>query len=71
MFVASEPGHIKPLSKLFRFESQLFLSLVISQAKLGTLMPVSLLEGSEYCIWPGREILLQEELSIKSIGSDQ
>lgn len=41
MFVASEPGHVKPLGKLFRFESQLFLSLVISQAKLGTLLPVS------------------------------
>jgi len=39
--VASEPGHVEPLGKLFRFQSQLFLSLIISQAKLGTLMPVS------------------------------
>lgn len=57
VFLASGPAHTKPLSKLFRVECQLFLSQVISQAELGTLMPVSLLEGSEYCRWPGRDTL--------------
>lgn len=52
MFVASGPAHTKPLSKLFRLKSQLVLSPVISQAELGTLMPVLLLDRSEYYIWP-------------------
>ena len=67
MFLASGPAHTKLLGKLLRVESQLFFLRSSARQSWGPWCQSHCLKGQSIAHSLG-EILLQEKLSIKSIG---